>query len=606
MSTRKSIFRAFSVWIVVTLMLMALSPSLAAALSDLDITPPAQPVKLIFIHHSTGENWLTDGYGNLGATLNANNYFVSDTNYSWGPTWTGNGPIGDYTDIPNWTEWFRSASTPTYMSALFNESGQHSSYTRTVVNPGGENEIIMFKSCFPNSALEGSPSDPPSASGELTVGHAKYVYNQILQYFGAHPEKLFIVITAPPLQDDTYAANARAFNEWLMNDWLTENGYTLSNVAVFDFYNVLTGDANHHRYFGGAIEHVFTAGANTLHYPSGDDHPSITGSRKATTEFVPLLNIFYHRWYNALWPRVTSIVRSDPNMTEADSVNFTVTFSKPVTGVNIDDPSDFSLFTDGLTGASITAISGSGTTYQVTASTGSGRGIMRLDVVDDDTILDADLHPLGGTGAGNGNFTSGQTYAVRQLAQTFSSNGAQDGWILESGEKTSKGGTTKNSTYTTIRLGDSATKKQYRGILSFKTSTLDANAAITGITLKVRKQGITGGGNPVTTFKGFMVDMKRGFIGTSPSLQAADFQTTASKTYGPFKTVISGVWYNIDLTSGQTYINKLSTSYYGLTQIRLRFYLDDNNNTTANYLSLYSGNAGVTSRPQLVIQYYVP
>ena len=154
----------------------------------------------------------------------------------------------------------------------------------------------MFKSCFPNSALEGNPTDPPSADGWLTVGHAKYVYNQILAYFGAHPEKLFIVITAPPLQDGTYAANARAFNQWLMNDWLADNNYTKTNVAVFDFYNVLTGPNNHHRYSNGAIEHVFTAGMNTLYYPSGDDHPSVAGSQKATDEFVELLNIFYHRW----------------------------------------------------------------------------------------------------------------------------------------------------------------------------------------------------------------------------------------------------------------------------------------------------------------------
>ena len=49
---------------------------------------PAKPtsiVKLIFIHHSCGENWLQDGYGNLGIALGANNYFVSDTNYGWGP-----------------------------------------------------------------------------------------------------------------------------------------------------------------------------------------------------------------------------------------------------------------------------------------------------------------------------------------------------------------------------------------------------------------------------------------------------------------------------------------------------------------------------------------
>jgi hypothetical protein len=40
--------------------------------------------------------------------------------------------------------------------------------------------------------------------------------------------------------------------------------------------------------------------------------------------------------------------------------------------------------------------------------------------------------------------------------------------------------------------------------------------------------------------------------------------------------------------------------------MRLRFKLDDNNNTIANYLSLYSGNASATSRPLLIVEYYVP
>ncbi len=259
----------------------------------LDPAPPAQTVKLIFIHHSTGQNWLKDDYGGLGQALSANHYFVSDTNYGWGLN-----SIGDRTDIPNWLEWFRSVDAPAYMEALFNESGQNSSYTRLPDDPGGENEIVMFKSCFPNSNLEGNPDDPPSPDGWLTVGHAKYVYNEILQYFATQPNKLFIIITAPPVQADTYAENARAFNQWLINDWLTENNYALSNVAVFDFYNVLTGPNNHHRYVGGGIEHVFTAGMNTLYYPSSpsDDHPSAGGSQKASDEFVPLLNIFYHRW----------------------------------------------------------------------------------------------------------------------------------------------------------------------------------------------------------------------------------------------------------------------------------------------------------------------
>ncbi len=251
--------------------------------------PPEEIVKLIFIHHSTGENWLTDDYGDLGRTLGENNYFVSDTNYGWGPD-----AIGDRTDIPNWTEWFASDNTPRYMQTLFNESGQNSSYARSLDDPGGENEIIMFKSCFPNSALEGNPDDPPGDYEELTVSGAKYVYNTILQYFATRPDKLFVVITAPPLSDATYADNARAFNQWLLNDWLSENNYSLNNVFVFDFYNVLTSPDAHHRYNNG-IEYIL-GGRNTLYYPSGDDHPSIDGSHKATDEFVPLLNVYYHRW----------------------------------------------------------------------------------------------------------------------------------------------------------------------------------------------------------------------------------------------------------------------------------------------------------------------
>jgi hypothetical protein len=65
-----------------------------------------------------------------------------------------------------------------------------------------------------------------------------------------------------------------------------------------------------------------------------------------------------------------------------------------------------------------------------------------------------------------------------------------------------------------------------------------------------------------------------------------------------------GGWYSLDLTGAGSSVNKLAASS-GLTQIRLRFKLDDNNNALANYLSLFSGNASAAERPQLVITYYV-
>jgi hypothetical protein len=281
--------------------------------------PPTSTVKLVFIHHSCGDAWLETDNGNLGDQLGAKNYYVSDTYYEWGPD-----EIGSYTDIGDWWNWFQGPNRATYTQAVYDTTNQHAPYTRPMADPGGENQIIMFKSCYPNSHLGGSPGDLPTtgdnplrgedySSPNHTVGNAKGIYNDILEYFRTRQDKLFVVITAPPLvatdTDATHAANARAFNTWLVQDWL--DGYSHDNVAVFDFYNVLTSNGgnwetndlgedtgNHHRYRNGAIEYVTNQGINTAAYPDGgsDSHPSPAGTQKATAEFIPLLNIFYHRW----------------------------------------------------------------------------------------------------------------------------------------------------------------------------------------------------------------------------------------------------------------------------------------------------------------------
>ncbi len=271
--------------------LVGLFSSPAQAQTD-DPSPPDNLVKLIFIHHSVGENWLTDGDGNLGRTLGENNYFVSDTNYGWGPD-----SIGDATDYYNWYDWFLGPESGRYLDALYSESGQNSSDTRTLSDPGGENQIIIFKSCFPNSDLGGNPNEAAADGEWYTVGHAKYVYNQLLGYFNSRPDKLFIVITPPPLLDSTHAENAREFSRWLVEDWLIENDYPFNNVAVWDLHNTLTNPDNHHRFQDGAIEHTINHGNGILYYDSdGDEHPNSVGNQKATAEFVPMLNIFYNRW----------------------------------------------------------------------------------------------------------------------------------------------------------------------------------------------------------------------------------------------------------------------------------------------------------------------
>lgn len=320
--------------------------------------PPTATAKLIFIHHSTGENWLADvdesggTGGGLGTALRDNNYFVSDTNYGWGPLDVDAGfdTIGDHTDLGHWYNWFAGPHRATYLAALYPESETHATYARRDTDPGGDNQIIMFKSCFPNSSLGGQPNDPPttganplrgqdSGSEHMTVGNAKGIYNDLLAYFVTRPDKLFVVIAAPPLRaEDTSpeaAANARAFNNWLVNDWLAT--YPQANVAVFDFYNVLTSNGgnpnthdlgaeagNHHRWRNGAVEHTRTVDNNYSAYPTGDSHPSPAGGQKASGEFVPLLNIAYNRWRSAA-PAGTPTPTATPTTTATPTITPTAT-----------------------------------------------------------------------------------------------------------------------------------------------------------------------------------------------------------------------------------------------------------------------------------------
>ena len=106
------------------------------------------------------------------------------------------------------------------------------------------------------------------------------------------------------------------------------------------------------------------------------------------------------------YPAVSSITVASNS---AGSVNFMVTFSKNVTGVDV---SDFTLTTSGASGTAVSGVSGSGGVYTVGVGTGSGDGTIRLDLLDDNSILDPYSNPLGGPSAGDGNFTSGEVYTV--------------------------------------------------------------------------------------------------------------------------------------------------------------------------------------------------
>ena len=251
---------------------------------------------LLFIHHSCGGQWLapaglTEGSkaiylsapngGNLRALLEQNGFRVHEASYG--------SRIGQNTDLFDWAPKFRDQMPEILRCEMQDQP----------LPEGRHNQVVMFKSCYPNNAFKGEGVPPGQATGpEWTVWNAKAAYAALLPEFQKQPGVLFICVTAPPLAakqrpqplwrqlarrlKGTYwdlaksGPWARQFNAWLSdpNGWLKE--YPLKNVAIFDYYDILTGHGQ----------------SNFSMYPTGDgydSHPSREGNEKAAAEFVPFL-----------------------------------------------------------------------------------------------------------------------------------------------------------------------------------------------------------------------------------------------------------------------------------------------------------------------------
>lgn len=187
------------------------------------------------------------------------------------------------------------------------------------------------------------------------------------------------------------------------------------------------------------------------------------------------------------------------------------------------------------------------------------------------------------------------------VEDSFRSVAQNDGWVLEQDETSGKGGTL-DAAATTARVGDDASDRQYRAILHFDTAGLPDDAVITGVTLRIKRQSITGT-TPFTTHEFLIVDVKAGAYRENPALEKLDFHAVGSRgNAGRFiKTPAEG-WYRAPLRPvSYPFINLTGT-----TQFRLRFEIDDDDDLGADYLSFYSGNGAEADRPELIVTYYVP
>jgi hypothetical protein len=310
-------------------------------------------------------------------------------------------------------------------------------------------------------------------------------------------------------------------------------------------------------------------------------------------------------------PMITSLssTNADGTYGVGSMIDLTVAFNETV---NVTGAPQLSLET-GTTDRTAAYVSGSGSntlTFRYVVQAGDHSS--DLEYVSSDslslytgTIQDAASNAavltLPNPGA-EGSLGANKAIVIATITMTqLKSAGAQDGWTLESSEISNRGGIIDAAADTLI-LGDTATRQQYRAILSFDTSALPDNAVITGVTVKIKKQSVAGT-NPFTTHLRIAVDIRKGAFSNASSLQLTDFQASAHQlAVGLIPNTPQAGWYSARLNSAAyRYIHRT-----GITQFRLHFQKDDDNDGAADFLRFYSGNSKAADRPVLVIEYYVP
>lgn len=192
------------------------------------------------------------------------------------------------------------------------------------------------------------------------------------------------------------------------------------------------------------------------------------------------------------------------------------------------------------------------------------------------------------------------THGMFTVTQTFDGL-AEDGWVLESSEFSNVGGS--NSNTGGLQLGDDASDRQYRSIISFDTSSLPDGATILSATLQLRRSTLTGT-NPFTTHGECRVDIRTGAFGSASTLANNDFEAAATATNVVTGGMSNAATGNAFSTGTLNATGMGAINLTGTTQLRLYFATDDNDDGGADYVSFYSGNNGTSeNRPKLIIEY---
>jgi hypothetical protein len=196
--------------------------------------------KIFYLHHSVGANLISEG--NMRAVIAG--YELWDHSYNDEGLFNASGAAtgisynipGDNTNPDGFYNLWLNVSEPEWV------------YSRNQIM--NNYQVIAFKSCFISLYGLNSGND---------LVNWQNMYLAMRAYFDAHPEKLFVIVTPPPLRasetNATSAALSRQFANWLNSaDYLSGH----ANVVTFDLFGALANTNNVLR----------------PDYDTGDSHPN--------------------------------------------------------------------------------------------------------------------------------------------------------------------------------------------------------------------------------------------------------------------------------------------------------------------------------------------
>ncbi|MBN1187821.1 MAG: Ig-like domain-containing protein [Bacteroidales bacterium] len=184
------------------------------------------PQKIIFLHHSTGEALFYEGnvpeYFSNYNSQNQTDYQITEKAYPDSPYPWENYPY-DY-----WNLWIN------------NQCNSSNSNIECLTSLCSKYNVIVFKHCYPGADILIDDENPLISSSKKTLANYKLQYRALRDLMDSHPNNKFIVWTLVPLHrlatSPENAERAREFVNWVLIDWLNEDGKGHPNIYIFDFY----------------------------------------------------------------------------------------------------------------------------------------------------------------------------------------------------------------------------------------------------------------------------------------------------------------------------------------------------------------------------------